>query len=125
MSTPISNSQEQGSQHPTELERNSEEERHRLGGAGVGFDGRKYRYKSFSYDKSTDALNYSHLDRARHGSESESKDLPEWVDAILPTEAERQQMETLGITYDGKQYRYKEYRYDRVADAVSYARLNQ
>lgn len=118
MSTPISNSQ-----HP-ELERKSEEERHRLGAAGVGFDGRKYRYKSFSYDKSTDALNYSHLDRVRHGSESESKDLPEWLDAIVPTDAERLQMKRLGITFDGKHYRYQEYSYDRVADALNYAQLN-
>ncbi len=125
MSTPISNSQESNSECTTEIERVSEEERHRLGGAGVGFDGRKYRYKSFSYDKSTDALNYSRLDRTRRGSESESKDPPEWVDAIVPTGAEWQQMEKLGITYDGKHYRYKKYRYDGVADAVNYARLDQ
>ena len=124
MSTHISNSQESNSERPNELERVSEEERHRLGGAGVGFDGRKYRYKSYSYDKSTDALNYSRLDRTRLGSESETKDPPEWVDAIVPTGAERQQMEKMGITYDGKHYRYKEYRYDRVADAVNYAQLN-
>lgn len=125
MSTPISNSQDPDNERPTELERISEEERHRLGGPGVGFDGRKYRYKSFSYDKSTDALNYSRLDRARLGSGSASEDPPEWAHTIVPTEAERQQMDKLGITYDGKQYRYQEYRYDRVTDAINYARLNQ
>jgi hypothetical protein len=123
MFTPIPDGKEPNSEHPTELERKTEEERHRLGGAGVGFDGRKYRYKSFSYDKSSDALNYSRLDRTRLVSGSAPKDHPEWVEATVPTPIEQQQMKDLGITYDGKYYRYKEYRYDRVADAVNYAQL--
>jgi len=84
----IPDSKQANSVHPTELERVSEEERQRLGGAGVGFDGRKYRYKSFSYDRSSDALNYSRVDRNRLASGRDSKDPPELADAIVPTAIE-------------------------------------
>jgi hypothetical protein len=39
MSIPISDKQEPCREHPTELERKSEKEKHRLNAAGVGFDG--------------------------------------------------------------------------------------
>ncbi len=107
MFTHISDSKEVNSEQPTELERKSEEEKHHLHAAGVGFDGRQYHYKEFSYDRSSDALAYSRLDRTRLASGSESKEQPEWVDAIAPTDTERKQMENLGITYDGKHYRFK------------------
>lgn len=32
-------------------------------------------------------------------------------------------MKELGITFDGKQYQFNGYRYDRLSDAVSYARI--
>ena len=32
-------------------------------------------------------------------------------------------MTLLGIRFDGRQYHYREYRYDRLDDAVAYARL--
>ena len=31
-------------------------------------------------------------------------------------------MTSLGIRFDGRQYRYRDYRYDRAEDAVAYAR---
>lgn len=101
----------------------SEEERHRLGGAGVGLDGRKYRYKSFSYDNASDTLNHSRPDQNRLDPKCIASEPTAWVDAIEPTAAERRQMATMGITHDGRHYRYMEYRFDRLVDAVNYAHL--
>jgi hypothetical protein len=32
-------------------------------------------------------------------------------------------MAELGVTFDGRQYRFQDYRYDRLEDAIAYARL--
>lgn len=37
--------------------------------------------------------------------------------------ASPQLMAELGITFDGRSYRYEDYRYDRLADAINYAQL--
>lgn len=34
-------------------------------------------------------------------------------------------MDIYGITYDGKKYRFREYRYDKLSDAVTYAKLGE
>jgi DnaJ-class molecular chaperone len=34
-------------------------------------------------------------------------------------------MEKLGVSFDGESYRYKQYRYEKLADALSYAKLQQ
>lgn len=40
-----------------------------------------------------------------------------------PPPSDSQQMEEHGITFDGARYAYGEYKYDRLSDAVSYAKL--
>lgn len=48
-----------------------------------------------------------------------------------PLESQRQieddsrQMTELGVAFDGRYYRYKEYRYDILSDALNYARLDR
>jgi hypothetical protein len=42
-----------------------------------------------------------------------------------PVESEEQQNAEFGIVFDGRNYRYKEYRYDRVTDAIAYAKLDR
>jgi hypothetical protein len=55
-------------------------------------------------------------------------DAEQWPSPFLrhpcpaPTEAERALMAPLGIQFDGRAFRFAGYRYDRLADAVSYAR---
>ena len=39
-------------------------------------------------------------------------------------ETERSKMALLGIGFDGRYYRYREYRYDLCSDAVNYAQLD-
>jgi hypothetical protein len=41
---------------------------------------------------------------------------------VPPTDAEQMLMASLGIQFDGRTFRFAGYRYDRLADAVLYAR---
>lgn len=40
-----------------------------------------------------------------------------------PAEESVPEMTKLGVHFDGRQYRYRDYRYDRLEDALAYARL--
>lgn len=54
---------------------------------------------------------------APHSTAPESRSLGE--------EDERRLARQLGVGFDGRHYRYRDYRYDRLADAINYARLEQ
>jgi hypothetical protein len=47
----------------------------------------------------------------------------EMVEKLRPPPSEAQQMEEHGIAFDGERYTYGEYKYDRLPDAISYAKL--
>lgn len=90
---------------------------------GVRFDGRQYRYRTYRYDRLSDALNYARLQPAPapDGQEEEAfHDIPR---EALPDESQNHLMAQLGITRQDGRYCYREYRYDRWADAVAYAQL--
>lgn len=102
-----------------------EAERREMAPLGVGFDGRYYRYKEYRYDLCSDAINYARLDRSRRGGHTEHDVQSQWKVPEKPTEDERRVMADLGITFDGTHYRYLDYRYDRLPDAINYARLKR
>lgn len=87
---------------------------------GVGFDGRFYRYRTFRYELCTDAVNYAELDRDKPQYRAKVINGAPWEKRIEPTDKERYMMETLGITFDGRYYRYESYRYEHCADAANY-----
>jgi hypothetical protein len=91
----------------------------------IVFDGRYYRYKSYRYDLLSDARDYAQLDVTRSESSVVVGDYGNWTEAEQPTEAERQTMADLSISFDGKYYRYEEYRYDQFSAAINYAQLMQ
>lgn len=91
----------------------------------IMFDGRYYRYKSYRYDFLADACNYARLDATRPTSLTAPEGHRKWTEAAKPTAVEAQTMADLNITFDGKYYRYDQYRYDRFADAVNYAQLQR
>lgn len=98
---------------------------HDSGHDSIVFDGRYYRYKSYRYDLLSDALAYARLDVTRSEPFVEVRDYGKWTTAEKPTAAERQTMADLNITFDGRSYRYEQYRYDRFADAINYAQLKR
>ena len=84
----------------------------------ITYNGRQYEYDVYRYDRLADAVAYARLRRPRL---SESTPLRHVVEA--PTESERKLMAKLFITFDDGVYRLGDFRYDRLADAVNYARL--
>lgn len=42
-----------------------------------------------------------------------------------PPPSDTQQMEEHGIAFDGERYAYGEYKYDRLSDAISYAKIQK
>lgn len=72
----------------------------------------------------TSADRDSPIDRYFEARANATKDRAEAApEMVLPTTAaeEGALMEQLGITYDGNQYCFHSYRYDRLSDAVAYA----
>ena len=89
--------------------------------ADITYDGRQYRYGSYRYDRREDAVAYAQIARARgevpdfSGSSAVGDPLPGRADTALMAE--------LGITLDERGgYRFGLYRYDRLADALNYAK---
>lgn len=89
----------------------------------IAFDGRYYLYGPYRYDDLADAVNYARLQRANVGAGEQISALPAPDQVEAPSESQRQLMNTLGITFLHGVYRLGAYRYDRLADAVAYARL--
>jgi hypothetical protein len=108
-----------------------EKERHALPDAerkvgasmGIGFDGRFYRYRTFRYERFSDAVSYAQLDRSKPQYRAKVIDAVPWEEQVEPTDQERGVMAALGITFDGSYYRYDGYRYEQCTDAANYARL--
>lgn len=89
----------------------------------ISFDGRHYRYDGFRYDRREDAMNYARLQRGKRSHRSIEAAAPEVPWAEAPNDSQRRLMQAFGITVENGQYHFREYRYDRVADAIAYAQL--
>ena len=88
----------------------------------ISYNGRHYHFDRFRYDSLGDALAYARLQRSRPAGEgSERIAAAQMVEA--PDESERGLMASLAITFEGGIYHLGSFRYDRLADAVNYARL--
>jgi hypothetical protein len=88
----------------------------------ITFNGRKYGYRGYRYDRFADAVNYARLDRLRAFADRGSEDFAPLEHGPAPGEAELELMCTLGISFADGVFHWREYRYDRLADAVAYAR---
>lgn len=88
----------------------------------IRYNGRSYHYAGYRYDRFIDAVNYARLDLARGSREAPGGEAA-MAHVPLPTEADRALMQALAITFEAGTFRWGEYRYDRLADAVAYATL--
>lgn len=88
----------------------------------IAYDGRRYHYEGYRYDHLDDALAYAKLQRSRSGYRPQPPAAPRRT--VEPPDASQlATMASLGITFRDGMYRFGPYRYDRLAHAVSYARL--
>ena len=89
----------------------------------ITFDGRQYQYDRYRYDRLEDAVSYARLRRATPSSEDEGVAIPAVQTVQPPDGAQRELMQALSITYEDGVYHLGAYRYDRLGDAIDYARL--
>ena len=91
---------------------------------GITQDGLRYRYNNYRYDRLADAVAYARLMRSRptrpDAGGTFTQGSATWVP---PTDDERDLMASLGIRLVDGTYRFAEFRYERLVDAVNYARL--
>lgn len=90
----------------------------------IAHDGRHYRYDRYRYDQLADALDYARLQRSELPDDAEAP-VPLAQPVETPDEAQRELMASLAITFHDGIYLLGPYRYDRLGDAVSYARLQR
>jgi hypothetical protein len=84
-------------------------------------DGRQYLYDGYCYDRLSDAVAYAQLVRGQARLPGPSSPMQfEVVDS--PTAFDRQLMTELSISFENGRFVFEDYRYDRLSDAVNYAR---
>jgi hypothetical protein len=98
---------------------------HEMAELCITFDGRQYGYRGYRYDRFADAVNYARLDRSRAFADPDAGGGVPLERAPAPSEAEVELMRTLGISFADGVFHWREYRYDRLADAVAYASREQ
>jgi hypothetical protein len=91
----------------------------------ITFNGRRYGYRGYRYERFADAVNYARLDRARAVADPDPDGGAALERVAAPGDAERELMRALAITFADGVFHWREYRYDRLADAVAYARRGE
>ena len=92
---------------------------------GITFNGRRYSYRGYRYDRLADAVNYAELDRSRAFADPGADDAAPLESVPRPSAGDRKRMRGLGITYADGVFHWDKYRYDRLADAIAYARRGE
>ena len=85
--------------------------------------GRGFQYSKYRYDRFEDALGYARKQRVAPTDGDDDDSLPPAQVVEAPDEMERRRMARYGITFENGVYHLGQYRYDRLADAMRYARL--
>jgi len=101
-----------------------ERERHMVD-FSIGFDGLRYAYNGFRYDRLADAVAYARLMRSRPMQEDAGNQRSPISAFAPPTEAQRSLMDSLAIDFRDGAYRFEGFRYDGLTDAVNYAKLTR
>ena len=107
----------------------TEERRRWMAELDISHVGRSYRFRGYRYDHLDDAMRYARLVKAR-SSLGLSEDCETFTqsahdDDQSPGASDRQTMASLGVSYVAGRYAYQGFRYDRLADALAYARRQQ
>ncbi|HET8747572.1 MAG TPA: hypothetical protein VFM98_18380 [Ramlibacter sp.] len=101
----------------------SADDERRMADLGIDRDGLDYVYKAYRYEKLADAIAYAQLVRSRGLEAAEVFPSPRRSKPFVPPSATDQVlMASLGVRFDGRQFRFGGFRYDRLPDAVNYAR---
>ncbi len=88
---------------------------------GIAFNGTQFIYLDFKYDRLRDAINYAEHESVRTLNPPVASTPHDWLERPVPSVADQVLMNENGIIFDGWRYIFKEYRYDRLADALNYS----
>lgn len=88
----------------------------------VGRDGLRYHYNGYRYDKWQDAVAYARLMRGRPWQADAGGTFVPGHRPAAATDAQHALMASLDIRFDDGAYRFGDFRYDRLSDAVTYAK---
>jgi hypothetical protein len=91
---------------------------------GIRRIGWRYEYRSYRYDRLADAVAYARLGREHPRGQAAQEASPQADEPPpLPSSDELALMATWDIRFDAGIYTFQNYRYERLCDAVAYARL--
>lgn len=108
---------------PAQLASALEEQRLRAE-LGIRRIGWRYEYRGYRYDRLADAVAYARLDREHPRGQAAMEMSPQADEPPpLPSSDELALMATWDIRFDAGIYTFQNYRYERLCDAVAYARL--
>jgi hypothetical protein len=91
---------------------------------GIRRIGWRYEYRGYRYDRLAAAVAYARLNRDAPRSEAAST-VARFADEPpqMPDEAQRRLMSQWAISFEAGVYSFRNYRYERLCDAVAYAQL--
>lgn len=96
---------------------------------GIRHERRYYHFRGYRYTRLEDAVAYAHLVGTRAARMLPEDNLPDrsfddgGEPGEPPTAADTTLMQSLGVSFEDGRYVYEGFHYDRLADAVAYARL--
>jgi len=88
----------------------------------ISYDGRRYQYNGYYYDELADAVGYARLMHSQPPSDNPPGPFGPGAMIPLPSADDGTVMASLGIRFERGTYQFEGFRYDHLADAVSYAR---
>lgn len=89
----------------------------------IYFEGGRYQYNGYHYDRLSDAVAYAQLMQSRALKDNEPGPFLCSRPVRAPTGEDRRLMASLAIRFEAGRYRFESFRYDRLADAADYATL--
>ena len=101
------------------------EDRRRMTELSITRHGRHYHFDGYRYELLSDAIVFAELVRARPSQPTQRSQQQafETCDAVqAPSAADRQLMQELSISLENYSFIFEGFRYDKLIDAVNYAR---
>jgi hypothetical protein len=89
----------------------------------IHYDGRRYLYGAYHYDRLADAVAYARLMQSRQ--QDCAPPLMQHDAVESPSPADRVLMAHLSISFEGGVYRFGGFHYDHLVDAVNYAKMSK
>lgn len=92
---------------------------------GISFNGTQFVYCDFKYDRLSDAIAYAELGVRPEGKLALATSAADWLPRPIPDSADQALMQQFAVSFEDWRYKFRDYRYDRLSDALNYARGHQ